>query len=167
MGKGGAFLRKARAKVSDVPTGFVWVEQGRLAASGYPASRGQLEWLVGKGITSVLTLTPAPLPKAMVDGLPLKLLHLPMEDHAVPSVETLSKGARLVRESLLGGDDLVVHCLAGEGRTGSVLAAYLMEERKLTSAEALADLRKIKPLFVEHQQEIALREFESYLKAAR
>jgi atypical dual specificity phosphatase len=167
MGRGGVFLRKARAKLSDVPTGFVWVEKGRLAASGYPASRGQLEWLIGRGITSVLTLTPAPLPKPLVDGLPLKLLHLPMEDHAVPSVETLAKGAELVRDSLNGGDDLVVHCLAGEGRTGSVLAAYLMEERKLTSAEALVDLRKIKPLFVEHQQEIALREFESFLSTAR
>lgn len=167
MGTGGIFLRKARAKLSDVPTGFVWVETGKLAASGYPASRGQLEWLIGRGITCVLTLTPEPLPQATVRGLPLKLEHLPMQDHQVPDAVTLAKGAELLRTCLGDGDVVLVHCLAGEGRTGCVLAAYLMRERKMTSGEALSALRKIKPLFVEPGQERGLSEFESTLSAAR
>ncbi|MGD1055137.1 MAG: protein tyrosine phosphatase, partial [Nitrososphaerales archaeon] len=62
MGTGGLFLRKLRARVSDQPTGFVWVEKGKLAGSGYPASRSQLEWLRNQGIKAILTLTEDPLP---------------------------------------------------------------------------------------------------------
>jgi len=163
MGTGGIFLRRLRARVSNEPTGFAWVEDRRLAASGYPASRGQLEWLVGRGIGAVVTLTPDPLPKDLAAGLPLELAHLPMQDHQAPTVDALAAGARMVRDLLGSGKVVVVHCLAGQGRTGCVLAAYLMSERKLTADEALKILRGIKPSFVERAQERALREYQASL----
>jgi len=163
MGTGGIFLRKLRARVSNEPTGFTWVEDHRLAASGYPASRGQLEWLVGRGIGAVVTLTPDPLPKGLVGGLRLELVHLPMQDHEPPSVDALAAGSRAVRDLLGSGKTVVVHCLAGQGRTGCVLAAYLMSERRLTADEALRTLRDIKPSFVERAQESALREYQASL----
>jgi atypical dual specificity phosphatase len=161
LGTGGRFLRKLRARVTDEPTGFAWVEDGKLAASGYPASKGQLEWAIAHHIDTVLTLTPEPLPEQSVAGLPLKLVHLPMRDHAVPSVETLGKGAEIVSDNLREGRSVLVHCLAGEGRTGCVLAAYLMRDKGLTAAEALRTLRAIKPRFVEPAQEKALSEYEA------
>jgi atypical dual specificity phosphatase len=164
MGTGGVFLRKLRAHVSDEPTGFAWVEDHRLAASGYPASRGQLEWLVERGIGAVLTLTPEPLPEDLVSGLPLELAHVPMQDHQIPTVGMLAEGAKTVRDFLGSGKAVVVHCLAGEGRTGCVLAAYLMSERKLTADEALRTLRAVKPLFVEPQQEKSLRDYQASLR---
>jgi len=156
-------LRRLRARISDEPTGFAWVEDQRLAASGYPASRGQVEWLVGRGIGAVLTLTPDPLPREFVAGLPLEVAHVPMQDHEPPTVDALAEGARAVRNLLGNGKAVVVHCLAGEGRTGCVLAAYLMSEKKLTTDEALKTLREIKPLFVEPRQEKALREYQASL----
>ena len=89
MGTGGLFLRKLRARVADEPTGFVWVERGRLAGSGYPASRGQLEWLTHQGVSSILTLTMDPLPNELVRGLPLEIGHIPLEDHVAPGAEVL------------------------------------------------------------------------------
>jgi atypical dual specificity phosphatase len=166
MGTGGVFLRKLRARVADEPTGFAWVEDHRLAASGYPASKGQLQWLVGRGIGAILTLTPQPLPKELVSGLPLELAHVPMQDHQAPAVESLAEGAKVVKEFLGEGKAVDVHCLAGEGRTGCVLAAYLMSERSMTAEEALKSLRAIKPLFVEPVQENALREYEASLRAS-
>jgi len=167
MGTGGIFLRKLRARISDEPTGFAWVDDHKLAASGYPASRGQLEWLVNQGIGAVLTLTPESLPEDQVRGLPLEMAHVPMEDHQVPAVDSLAQGAKLVSNFLSEGKAVAVHCLAGEGRTGSVLAAYLMSEKKMTADEALRSLRAIKPLFVEPRQETALRDYESSLRTAR
>ncbi len=90
MGTGGLFLRKLRARVVDEPTGFVWVERKRVAGSGYPASRPQVEWLARSGIRSILTLTVQPLPPQFAAGLDLKLGHVPMEDHRLPSVEAMS-----------------------------------------------------------------------------
>ncbi len=159
MGTGGLFLRKLRAKVANEPTGFVWVEKGRLAGTGYPASRAQVEWLVATGIRSILTLTPEPLPSDFTKGLDLILGHVPMEDHQAPSHEAMKKGAAFIAEQLRLGRPVAVHCLAGQGRTGCVLAAYLMNERHLDATGALKLLREVKPEFVEWAQEKAVRDF--------
>ncbi len=159
MGTGGVFLRKLRARVSDVPTGFVWIEEGRLAASGYPASRTQLEWLSRQGINSILTLTERPLPDEWVKGLPFTIEHVTMKDHWVPDAATLDKTASYVQREVKRGRTVLVHCLAGEGRTGCVLAAYLIKERGISADEAMKTLRKIKPAFIEWSQEKAIVDY--------
>ena len=164
MATGGLFLRKLRARVVDEPTGFVWVEKDRLAASGYPASKGQLRWLVGQGINSVLTLTRDPLPADWTQGLPLELGHIAMEDHQVPDVATLDRGAEYLSERLKEGKTVLVHCLAGEGRTGCVLAAYLIKEKQLGPLEALKRLREVKATFVERDQEKAVMEYGAAIR---
>ncbi|HEV2139056.1 MAG TPA: dual specificity protein phosphatase family protein [Nitrososphaerales archaeon] len=159
MVTGGLFLRKLRARVADEPTGFVWVEKARLAGSGYPASRGQLEWLIGQGVSSILSLTMDPLPKELVEGLPVEAGHIPLEDHLAPDAESLDKGANYIIEKLKAGKTVLVHCLAGEGRTGCILAAYLIMTRKISGDEAISILRAIKPSFVEYRQEGAVRSY--------
>jgi Swiss Army Knife protein, DSP-PTPase phosphatase domain len=164
LGTGGLFLRKLRAKVADEPTGFVWVEKGRVAASGFPASRGQLEWLVGNGINSVLTLTPNALPPEWVEDLPLVVDHVPMDDHKPPEQQALDRCARYVQGQVKEGRAVLVHCLAGEGRTGCVLAAYIIRDRGIGAAEALEALREAKPAFVEWSQEKAIFEYAENVK---
>lgn len=164
MGTGGIFLRKVRARVSERPTGFVWIEKDRLAGSGYPASRGQLEWLTANGITVVLSLTENPLPNEWLVGLPLTVGHVSMKDHASPDAATLDKAVSFLRVQLKEGRAALVHCLAGEGRTGCVLAAYLVREKKIGAEEAIRSLREIKPLFVELSQEKAVLEYAATVK---
>jgi predicted protein tyrosine phosphatase len=164
LGTGGLFLRRLRARVSDQPTGFVWVEKGKVAASGYPASRSQLEWVVSQGIGSILTLTPGPLPSAWAEGLPLQIEHVPMEDHAVPDISALDRSAAFVEEQVKAGKKVLVHCLAGQGRTGCALAAYLVKTRGVGAASALKSLREIKPGFVEWKQEKAITDYAASLK---
>jgi atypical dual specificity phosphatase len=164
LGTGGLFLRKLRAKVADEPTGFVWMEKGKLAGSGYPASRAQVEWLAKSGMRSILTLTPQPLPEAWTKGFDIILGHVAMEDHQPPSVESMERGVDFVTEQLHDGRPVVVHCLAGEGRTGCVLAAYLISDRRLSAESALATLRRIKPEFVEQAQEKSIFEYANAVK---
>ena len=164
MGTGGVFLRKLRAKVADQPTGFVWVEKGRLAGSGYPASRGQVEWLAKAGVGSILTLTAEPLPAAWTRGLDVEPGHVAMEDHQPPSVKAMDEGVDFILTELSKGRTVLVHCLAGEGRTGCVLAAYLIRTRGYGAEEAMAALRKVKTEFVERAQERAVRDYAASRK---
>lgn len=160
MGTGGLFLRKLRARVSDQPTGFVWVEKGRLAGSGYPASRNQLEWLRNQGIKTILTLTENPLPSQWLDGLTLEVHHIPMKDHQAPDAASLEEAATFIRDKVKDGKTTLVHCLAGEGRTGCALAAYLIKDRGISADEAIRALRLIRPSFVERDQEKAVLDYE-------
>ncbi len=156
MGAGGIFLRKLRAMALEEPTGFAWVEKGSLAASGYPASRSQVKWIVSQGIGSILTLTPQPLPVETVEGLGLDLGHVPMEDHREPSKAALDASVSYIEKEVADGKAVLVHCIAGEGRTGCVMAAYTMKKHGLTAPEALASIRRVKPAFVEYAQEPAI-----------
>ncbi len=159
MGTGGLFLRKLRARVTSEPTGFVWVEKGKLAGSGYPASRGQVEWLAKAGVGSILTLTENALPAAWLDRLGVTACNIPMKDHEMPSVEAMEKGVDFIQERIREGKAVLVHCLAGQGRTGCVLSAYLIRTRGVGAEEAMAELRKVKPAFVESRQEKAVYDF--------
>ena len=159
MGTGGLFLRKLRARVAAEPTGFVWVEKGKLAGSGYPASRSQVEWLVRAGINSILTLTTDALPSEFTRDLDVVTGHVPMHDHQPPSVDDLGRAVEFVEEQQMAGKTVLIHCLAGEGRTGCVLAAYLVKMKGLDADQAMAEVRKAKPQFVELRQESSVREF--------
>ncbi|MDA4126785.1 MAG: dual specificity protein phosphatase family protein [Thaumarchaeota archaeon] len=164
MGTGGLFLRKLRANVTARPTGFVWIEKGKLAGSGYPASRKQLEWIAAQGIDVVLTLTEKPLPTELTDGVSMEFVHLSMRDHGAPDPIVLDRGTTLIQTRIDEGKKVLVHCLAGEGRTGCVLAAYLILTRKIDGDEAISFLRAIKPSFVESRQEAAVRSFAEEVK---
>jgi len=163
VGTGGLFFRKVRAMAADEPTGFVWIEAGKLAGSGYPASRGQVEWLARTGIKSILTLTEGPLPEGYSKGLDVTTRHVAMNDHDPPSFESLNRAVEFVRGELGAGKPVLVHCLAGEGRTGCVVAAYLISTRGFGADEALTEIRRVKPAFVEGRQEVAVRDFAERL----
>jgi atypical dual specificity phosphatase len=167
LGTGGLFLRKIRAKVAAEPTGFVWVQNGRLAGSGYPASRSQVEWLVRAGINGILTLTINPLPAEFTRDLNVVTGHVPMQDHQPPSIDALGRAVEFIEEQVTAGKAVLVHCLAGEGRTGCVLAAYLVRTKGLDADEAMAEVRKVKPQFVEWRQESSVRELAAQMLASR
>jgi atypical dual specificity phosphatase len=164
MGTGGKFLRRVRAKVSDEPTGFVWVEDRKLAGSGYPASAAQLAWLQEKGIGALLSLTEDPLPQDWSERSPMVMAHVPMRDHSPPDAASLEKAVSFIEKESSEGRAVAVHCLAGEGRTGCVLAAYLVKSRGLGAAEALRIIRGAKPEFVERGQEKAVYDYAASLK---
>ncbi|MDV3278140.1 MAG: dual specificity protein phosphatase family protein [Nitrososphaerales archaeon] len=160
MGTTGYILRRIRAGVADRPTGFVWV-QDALAASGYLASKRQVAWVGGQGIQRILTLTEFPLPSEWVADFEVK--HVPMKDHKPPSDASLLEASAYIDESVRAGKRILVHCLAGNGRTMCAVAAYLIRSKGMNADDAITFLRRIRPGAVERRQEVSLREFASHL----
>jgi len=69
--------------------------------------------------------------------LKIKLFFLGWPDHHGPTLALLTQCIQMI-ESWLNEDErnvAVVHCMAGRGRTGTVLAAYMLHSKAFTTAE--------------------------------
>jgi atypical dual specificity phosphatase len=150
--------------------GFYWLIPNALAGCGRPGRRGRaagpldvldadLAWLRQQGIAAILSLTETPLDEETVNRHGLDSLHIPVVDMTPPSPEQLLAALDFIDRHRANGRPVAVHCLMGQGRTGTVLAAYLIRDG-LRPDRALAELRAICPGAVENpRQEAALEAF--------
>lgn len=149
------------------PNGFSWLVPGRLAGTPWPGvvhdMDADLKALSRCGITMLITLTEKDFPQDALARNGLKNFHLPVYDQEPPTVAQMQMLLARMSVALRRGEVLAVHCLAGLGRTGTVLAAWLVREG-LTAEEALRRVRLIDAQYVQSEaQEALLYEFENAL----
>ncbi|MEX8193370.1 phosphatase domain-containing putative toxin [Comamonas guangdongensis] len=149
------------------PNGFAWLVAGRLAGTPWPGvvhdMDGDLRALRRCGVTMLITLTEKDFPQEPLARHGLKNFHLPVYDHEPPTVAQIQMLLARMSALLRRGEVLAVHCLAGLGRTGTVLAAWLVREG-LTADEALRRVRLIDAQYVQSRtQEALLHEYENAL----
>jgi len=154
--------------VSDRPTNFSWVKEGKLAGSGLPVTPDEFRWIVDRGIKSIVTVREVPLPSPWFDGGDVDYLHLMVEDYGAPTIEVLDETVNYIDKNISSGNPVLVHCAAGKGRTGAVLAAYMIKKENLTAVEAIKKIRHLRPGSVQSTtQETALSMYEKYLKVKK
>ncbi len=115
-------------------------------------------------ISAVVTLTENPL-----FGIPdsLTYLHLPIPDFSVPTMEDALRFVAFVEEIKAKGGKVLVHCYAGCGRTGTMLAIYLVHTG-MSAEDAIAHLRSLNDCYIEtDEQEEFVRAFEKELGAKK
>lgn len=166
MGRTGRFLRRVRSRLTAKPSYFTWVYDGKLAACGLPSSEAQVKWLADHGVKIILTLTESPLPSEWLASAGVSGVHIPLDDHGVPSVEELRDAATFIADQMRKGNVIAVHCLAGKGRTGSVLAAYMIGYEDMNARGAIELIRRKRPGSVERRQADSLYDFEVSFREA-
>lgn len=63
------------------------------------------------------------------------------------------------------GQAVAVHCMLGHGRTGTMLACYLVKARALSGAAAIREIRRLRPGSIEtREQEQAVIQFHQHLR---
>jgi atypical dual specificity phosphatase len=149
-------------EVDSVP-GFSWVEQDTLAAMARPGRERDLEedlaWLHSAGIRVLVSLTEEPVPEKALEKYGMTGLHLPVEDFTPPTLEQMDRFIGEVDRAKLEDFSLGIHCTAGKGRTGTMLAAYLVTQG-LSAEEAIEEIRNLRPGSVETpDQEEQVAEF--------
>jgi atypical dual specificity phosphatase len=145
------------------PRGFMWLKQGVLAGTPQPGVVLDIEYdlkaLKRVGVTTLITLTETTLDQDLLKSYELKNIWEPMPDMHPP---TLAQGIKLcgaIQQSIAQREVVAVHCRAGHGRTGTLLALYLIWEGQ-SAMEALENVRRIEPRWIQSKvQEDFLIEF--------
>ncbi len=166
---------------NDVIPGFYWLIADELAGCSRPGGRGSqrrgagaaesqeeatltaldrdLAWLRAQGIRAVLSLTETQLDQEALVRQGLASLHLPVPDMHAPTPDQIMRALGFIDRQRAAGHAVVVHCLVGQGRTGTILAAYRIRAGA-TPEEALRQVRAVCPGAVESAvQQEALRRF--------
>jgi len=120
-----------------------------------------LDLLKNVGVTTLITLTEQDFPQDALTRHGLKNVHLPIADRKAPTPAEMDMLVARMRELMENGKVLAVHCLAGLGRTGTILAAYLVKEKGMSAHGALNQIRRFNRQFVQSDdQEDFLTEYE-------
>jgi len=155
MSKPGNLWRKIHGKVTRRPTNFSWLIDDKLAGSGMPTSASELDWVLKQGVRSIITMTKEPLPESWIKDV--KYLHMPTEDLSAPDMEKIDEAVDFIHKRIQSDEAVMVHCAAGIGRTGTVLACYLVKYKKMSVSDAIEKVRKERPGSIQSEsQELAV-----------
>jgi atypical dual specificity phosphatase len=131
---------------------FSWVLPGKLAGGAKPGSTNSeaedLEFLYEEGVRAIVTLCSQPCNPTLVAELGLMTKHVPIEDFSAPSFEQIDKAVGFIERRIAHGQPVLVHCRQGYGRTGTILACYLVK-RGMHPTQAIAEVRRARPGSVE------------------
>jgi atypical dual specificity phosphatase len=141
------------------PAGFSWIDKPLLAGMGAPHSAEDLAWLREHGIELLISLTEDPPRRNWINEAGLMLLHVPVEDLTPPTQQQLDHIVAAVKKANHHNLGVGIHCGAGLGRTGTVLACCLVAGG-LNAKNAIARIRRLRPNSIETtDQERAVVEF--------
>jgi len=143
--------------------GFSWV---RPELAGLPKPGGisgdlskDLAFLADEGVDLVISLTTTAISEESIREHGMEARHIPVPDGTAPTPEQIDTFVALVDEARAKDENVAVHCLAGKGRTGTMLAAWLIYGGQ-SAEEAIAEIRELRPGSIETvSQEEALQAY--------
>lgn len=137
-----------------LPFNFSWVQPNVLGGSSIP-SASDLKLFSKMGIVNVITCLEEPLNVVQDD---VKIHFFRVDDRTPPTMSQLEAMLSIVE----GGQPTIVHCKGGVGRTNTVLACVLIKDQRLSSEDAIAQIKSKRPkVILDDRQVKFLKQFSN------
>jgi len=141
------------------PDKFTWIEEPLLAGMARPSSLDEFAWLRDHGIQLLISLTESPPRRDWINDSGLFNVHVPVEDMQPPEATQIELVLSNITRAHAKKMGVGIHCEAGAGRTGTMLACYFVS-KGMTARDAITRIRKLRPGSVETEEQAdAVREF--------
>ena len=164
MSKPGNLWRKIHGRVRKKPTNFSWLIEDKLAGSGIPTSFDEFNWLLDQGVKSIVTMTENSLPHNWVANI--DYLHVPTPDLTAPDMDKIDSAVDFINKQIKNNQSVMVHCAAGMGRAGTILACYFVKYKKYTAKNAIKKIRDERPGSIQSEiQELAIGFYEKHVNS--
>ena len=142
---------------------FGWVIAGSLAGSQGPTNRRDLMFLKLQGIGVIIRMEQQTISG---EGVELVDMYEFVDDFTAPNADQINRMVAFISEQIETWErPVVVSCYAGIGRTGTVLACYMVHEG-YTADQAINLVRELRPRSIQTvEQEQAVNQYEALLKS--
>jgi len=165
MSKPGNVWRKVHGKIAKKPTNFSWVVGRKLAGSGMPTSTDEFDWILKQGVSSIVTMTEDALPGDWTDRI--DYLHVPTPDLTAPDMDEIDTAVDFIHDRIGQRKSVMVHCAAGRGRAGTILACYHVKYMDYSGPDAIEKIRQERPGSIQSEtQEIAITLYERHVRSS-
>ena len=163
MTKIGDAKRKLHGMITGKPDNFSWIIEEKLAGSAIPTSKEEVDWVKQEGVKSIVTIREEPLEDEWIKDV--NYLHVHSNDMGIPEFSDLVDSVDFIHQRITNDEPVMVHCLAGLGRTGTILACYLIKYEDMTADDAIEKVRRERHGSIQSfsQEEIIFR-FEKFVR---
>jgi len=136
---------------------FSWLIENRLAGVSYPRSEDALALLWQLGVKALLSLSEEPVSPDLLTRYGFQMKHLPVADFTAPTLSQVKQSIASIDGFFAQSLPVAVQCGAGLGRTGTVLACYLVSQGS-SAKQAIEQVRMQRPGSIETPEQKAVVE---------
>ena len=136
---------------------FVHPERRMSGGGDLTAFDDELPAIYSYGVRAVVSLLNIASDARVYESSGFGFLCLPVPDGGAPTMDQADEFVRFVSAQQLQGRPVAVHCEAGLGRTGTLLATYLIFQGE-PADKAIRRIRNVEPVAVETIRQIQFLE---------
>ncbi len=131
-----------------------WIDKERIGGASQP-QLSDLPFLKSIDLAGIICLQEESTSEELARLLDIAYLHRPIQDFGVPSNDDIPEILKFLAQQQKNKPNIpvLVHCTAGNGRTGTILASVIKLLDRLGSEDAIQKIRKVNPLAIETKEQ--------------